>query len=282
VDSVRTGIDVVPCVGDAQWKIIREDTATTGINRWWQNKHFFICDPDNLEVAEYKNYRLYQDTEDFASKWALSFDEAQVRAALVVAVGGNIVLGDRLTMLEPERMEIIKKTLPLYGESAISLDMFEQTIPCLWWHHVSRPWGSWEVLSVVNFGEASLVKEIPLRKMGFGPDLFVVAWELWSGQEHTNIKDGVLRVVVKPHSVKTLRLTSVQKSRATLVGSSFHITMGALEVSQVTSEPGGGLSVKVSRPATEQGVCAFWSPKQQAVIQVAVKAEPQGVDVKVA
>jgi hypothetical protein len=38
----------------------------------------------------------------------LSFDEAQVRAALVVAVGGNIVLGDRLTMLEPERMEIIK------------------------------------------------------------------------------------------------------------------------------------------------------------------------------
>jgi hypothetical protein len=58
--------------------------------------------------------------------------------------------------------------------------------------------------------------------------------------------------------------------------------MGALEVSQVTSEPGGGLSVKVSRPATEQGVCAFWSPKQQALIQVAVKAEPQGVDVKVA
>jgi hypothetical protein len=289
VDSVRTGEDVIPGVveGDPymqdqdSWKIIREDTATTGINRWWQNKRFFICDPDNLEVAEYKDYRRYRDTVDFASKWALSFDEARVRAALVVAVGGNIVLGDRLTLLEPERIEIIKKTLPLHGESAVPLDMFEQTIPCLWWHHICRPWGNWEVLSVVNFGEASLVREIPLNKMGFRSDEFVVAWEFWSEQEHTNINDGLLRVVVKPHSVKTLRLTSLQKDRATLVGTSFHIAMGAVEVSNVTSER-GELSVRVSRPATEQGVCAFWSPKQQAVIKISVRPGPQGVDLKVA
>jgi hypothetical protein len=281
VDSVRTGIDIVPCVGDAQWRTIREDTATTGINRWWQNKRFFICDPDNLEVAEYKNYRLYQDKVDFESKWALSFDEARVRAALVVAVGGNIVLGDRLTLLEPERIEIIKKTLPLYGESAVPLDMFEQTIPCLWWHHVSRPWGSWEVLSVVNFGEASLVKDIPLSKMGIRPDQFVMAWEFWSEHEHTNLEGGLLRVVVKPHSVKTLRLTAVQKDRAVLVGTSFHITMGAMEVRDAVSLPGGRLSLRVSRPKPEQGVCAFWSPERQAVIRIPVKADPQGVDFQV-
>lgn len=281
VDTVRTGSDIGPCVSDSQWKTIREDTATTGINRWWQNKRFFICDPDNLEVAEYQNYRLYLDTVDFASKWALSWDEARVRAALVVAVGGNIVLGDRLTLIEPERIEIIKKTLPLYGESAIPLDMFEQTVPSLWWHHVVRPWGSWDVLSVVNFGEASMIKEIPLAKMAIDPAQPVVAWEFWSGQHHTNIRNGLLRVVVKPHSIKTFRLTPVRKDRSVLVGTSFHIIMGAVEVDDAELRADGVLSLRVLRPAEEQGVCAFWSAKQQAVIQRAVKTGAEGVRLNV-
>jgi Melibiase len=276
VDTVRTGSDVVPCVGDAQWKIIREDTATTAINRWWQNKHFFISDPDNLEVAEYRSYRLYRDVVDFESKWALSFDEARVRATLVVAAGGNIMLGDRLSLLEPERIAIIKKTLPLYGQSAIPLDMFEQTIPSLWWHHVSMPWGSWEVLSVVNFGEASLVKEIPLSKLGIRRGQAVVAWELWSGTPHKNIDDDLVRVVVKPHSVKTLRITPIAKDQTALVGSSFHITMGAVEIREVSVEKKGRLNIELFRPAPETGACAFWSAGRQRVIEMPVEAGPAG------
>ena len=162
VDTLRTGEDIEPCVRDTRWKEGICDVATTGINRCWQNKRFFIADPDNLGVAEYKNYHLYRDCVDFGYKWALSFDEARVRTTLVAAVGGNIALGDRLILLEPKRITILKKLLPLHGQSAIPLDMFEQTIPSLWWHHVSKPWGSWEVLSVVNFGESSLAKEISL------------------------------------------------------------------------------------------------------------------------
>ena len=281
VDSVRTGSDIGPGVSDAQWKTIREDTATTAINRWWQNKHFFISDPDNLELAEYKGYRLYRDVVDFEYKWALSFDEARVRAALVVAVGGNIMLGDRLTLLEPERITIIKKTLPLYGQSAIPLDMFEQTIPSLWWHHVTMPWGSWEVLSVVNFGEASLVQEIPLSKMGIRGAQAVIAWELWSGTEHTNIEDGILRVVVKPHSVKTLRITPIEKGRTALVGTSFHITMGAVEVRDISIEKNGSLNLHLFRPALETGTCAFWSAHKQVVISMSVEAGPAGVRLRV-
>ena len=281
VDSVRTGGDVLACVNDRQWMLFREDTATTGINRWWQNKHFFIADPDNLEVGEYKGYRQYRDVVDFEYKWALSFDEAKVRSVLVVAVGGNIMLGDRLTLLEEERIAIIKKTLPLYGESAIPLDMFEQTIPSLWWHHITKPWGSWEVLSVVNFGEASLVKEIPLSKMGIGRGQRVIAWELWSGREHTNLEDGLLRVAVKPHSVKTLRITPIERSRPALVGSSFHITMGAVEVRDISYGKDGSVHVQLFRAAPENGTCSFWSADKQAVISMPVEAGPAGVELRV-
>lgn len=281
VDTVRTGSDIGPCVSDSQWRTISEDTATTGINRWWQNKHFFISDPDNLEVAEYKNYRAYADRVDFESKWALSFDEARVRAVLVVAVGGNILLGDRLTLIEPERIEIIKKTLPLYGESAIPLDMFEQTVPTLWWHHITKPWGSWEVISVVNFGESSLVKEIPLERMKIHPEQPVIAWELWSETQYTNIQQGILRVVVKPHSVKTIRITPIRKDRTALVGTSFHITMGALEVTDVAPSGRSGLIARVSRPATEEGRCSFWSAQKQAVVTLPVKTGPNGADLRI-
>jgi hypothetical protein len=281
VDSVPTGNDVGPCVGDKEWRTISQDAGTTGINRWWQNKHFFICDPDNLEVAEYKDYRLYQDKVDFDYKMAMTWDEARVRATLVVAVGGNIVLGDRLTLLDPGKIAIIKKTLPLYGESAIPLDMFEQTIPCLWWHHLSKPWGSWEVLSVVNFGESSLVKEIPLSRMGLRGDQILIAWEFWDEIQHLDIADGVLLAVVKPHSVKTFRITAIEKDRPALVASSFHFTMGGVEVKELISARQGVLRAHVWRPEPEEGKCSFWSAKDQKVITVPVKAGPQGTEVKV-
>jgi hypothetical protein len=191
------------------------------------------------------------------------------------------MLGDRLTLLEAERIAIIKKTLPLYGESAIPLDMFEQTIPSLWWHHITKPWGSWEVLSVVNFGETSLVKEIPLGKMGIGRDQKVIAWELWSGTEHTNLEDGLLRVVVKPHSVKTLRITPIENNRSALVGSSFHITMGAVEVRDVSYEKTGSVHVHFFRPTPEAGSCSFWSAAKNAVISRHVEAGPVGIELKV-
>lgn len=281
MDTVRVANDIVPQVGDVQWKIIRTDVAMTGINRWWQNKHFFIADPDNLEVAEYKDYRLYMDIVDYQYKWALSFDEARFRAALVVAVGGNIVLGDRLTLLEPERIDIIKKTLPLYGESAVPLDMFEQTVPSLWWHHITKPWGSWEVLSVANYGEASIVKEIPLSKMGIPRDQAVIVWELWGEEQHQNLENGLLRVAVKPHSVKTLRITPIEKGRSALVGSSFHVTMGAVEIQDVSYEKNGSVRVLISRPAPETGHCAFWSASKGAVISMPVSSGPAGVTLKV-
>ncbi|MCC7497124.1 MAG: alpha-galactosidase [Bryobacterales bacterium] len=275
VDSVRTGSDIGSGVRDAQWKTIREDTATTAINRWWQNKRFFICDADNLQVAEYKNYRLYLDTVDYEYKMARSWDEARVRAALVVATGGNIILGDRLTLLEPERVDIIRTALPLYGESAISLDMFDETIPSLWWHHVVKPWGSWEVLSVVNFGEASMVKEVPLRRMKIPRGATLAAWEFWSRTRHEDVKDDILRVAVKPHSIKTFRLTPVRPDQPTLVGTSFHIVMGAMEVAEHARDA-GALRLRITRPGSEKGVCAFWSPKQNGIVTLPVEAGPEG------
>jgi hypothetical protein len=218
---------------------------------------------------------------DFDYKMAMTWYEARVRAALVVAVGGNIVLGDRLTLLDSGKLEIIKKTLPLYGESAIPLDMFEKTIPCLWWHHLSKSWGSWEVLSVVNFGESSMVKEISLSRMGLQRDQLVIAWEFWEQAQHTDLADGMLRVVVKPHSVKTFRLTPIERDRPALVGSSFHITMGGVEVKGLTSAPQGNLRMHVWRPGMEDGKCSFWSAKDQKVIVLPVKAGPQGVDLTV-
>lgn len=280
VDSIRTGSDIGGGVSDNQWKTIREDTGTTAINRWWQNKRFFLCDADNLHVGEYRNLRLYKDTVDFEYKMTRSWDEARVRAALVVATGGNIILGDRLTMLEPERIDIIRTTLPLYGEAAVSLDMFEQTIPCLWWHHVERPWGSWEVLSVVNYGEAALVKEIPLRRMKIRPGATVIAWEFWSRTQHNAVEDGLLRVVVKPHSIKTLRLTVIQPDQPALVGTGFHLVMGAVEVPEHARE-GNTLRTRITRPAKEKGVCAFWSAREQRVVTVPVEAGPAGAELKI-
>ena len=188
----------------------------------------------------------------------------------------------RLNLLEPERLAIIRKLLPVYGESAVPLDMFEDTVPALWRHRIERPWGAWDLLSVVNFGESSLVKEIPLERLKLHRDQPVIVWDFWTGSEHGNLADGVLRVALKPHSVKTLRLTAIDKGRTALVGSTFHMAMGAVEIIETRSSGKGVLTIRASRPGPEEGSLAFWSAEKQRVITETVKLGPSAASLTIA
>src|SRR5579872_6096568 len=113
-------------------------------------------------------------------------------------------------------------------------------------------------------------------------DQSVIIWEFWSEAQHVNVADGILRVAVKPHSVKTFRITAIDQRRTALVGSSFHHTMGAMEIAEWAPSGQNGLTVRVVRPSAEEGCCAFWSAQKQSLIVTPVKTGPDGVSLTIA
>jgi hypothetical protein len=81
--------------------------------------------------------------------------------------------------------------------------------------------------------------------------------------------------------VKTFRITPIEKERSALVGTSFHITMGAVEVEDLSYGKGASVHVKIVRPSPENGQCAFWSAARRAVVSVPLKAGPAGASLAV-
>lgn len=280
VDNVRTGLDVLPGASASNWERIKNYSATQNINRWWQNGRFFVTDPDSLQVAEYKEHRTYRNCEEFHHTQALSLEEARVRTAIHAACAGNIILGDRLDLLEPERLDICRKILPRCGIGAVPLDMFERTIPRLLCHHIEKPWGSWKVLSVINYEESTEVTEIPLSKLGLDAEE-CIAWEFWSGEEVIIQPTGLLRINIPPHAVKTIRITPVPENRPYLVGTSFHLLMGAVEIARHNMDKDNILQVTVMRPGQEIGSCHFWTPEKSRIVQAEIQAGPKGTRITI-
>lgn len=278
VDSVRTGSDIGGGVSDAQWNAIRNGSSFENINRWWQNGRWFITDADNLLIAEYKKTRIYAGVADMRHKLSLSMREARVRAVMLFATGGNIILGDRLEELEEEKLGIIRSLLPVCGISARPADMFRRKVPYILHHRFVREWGSWDVVSVINYGDEALAEAVALDTLGLDVRGRYAVYEFWTGQVMKSLENGVLYASVPPHDARTFRLTALKPGAAELTGSSFHLSMGMTEIQSLVRRPDGSLRVRFTRPQPETGFCFYVRGSDEAVIKTPVSAGPEGTE----
>ncbi|MEK6570782.1 MAG: alpha-galactosidase, partial [Bacteroidota bacterium] len=102
VDGMRIGPDV-----EASWNGVLP-TVAAAANRYYYHNKVWFNDPDCLVVRD-----------------PLTLDQARVWAAVVTLSGQMSLLGDKLADIPPERIALLAKTLPLYKEGAIPVDLFE-------------------------------------------------------------------------------------------------------------------------------------------------------------
>lgn len=260
-DSVGTGSDIKKSV-----------PAPLRDVRWWQNGRYFITDTGPMAV----NKNLYNGVADMRHKLSLGMREARVRTVMLFAAGGNIILGDRLE--EEEKINMIKKLLPVCGQPARPVDMFRRTVPYILHHSFSHERSSWDVVSVVNYGDSALAEAIPLDTLGLDASRQYFLYEFWSGKVLNSIKNGALYASVPPHDVRTYRLTVLKTGISQLIGSTFHLSMGLLEIASMT-HANKGLRVTVVRPRTEKGVCHFYHAGTTTAVEIT--AGPEGTEIRI-
>ena len=205
------------------------------ITRFWMHGRLWANDPDCLLVRE-------TDT-------ALAGDEVRALATVIGLSGGMVLDSDKLTRLSHQRRDLISLLLPVYGRSAVPLNLFQTPdLPNLF----ALDCGTHQVLAVFNWSDESAEVKAPL------PDGDWHVFELWE-KEYLGVQRNLVTLPCPPHGCRLLRLTP-DVGRPQVVGSTFHITMGAAEIESETWD-GKQLQIEMRPVAKDHGELYIWQPE---------------------
>ena len=109
----RSGIRRCGRMGETTERRIDAERIRNMITRCWMHGSLWLSDPDCLLVRE--------------SETDLTPDEVRALATVIALSGGMVLDSDNLPRLSAERRELISMLLPVYGKSAVPLDLFEAT-----------------------------------------------------------------------------------------------------------------------------------------------------------
>jgi len=174
------------------------------ITRFWMHPRLWLNDPDCMLARE-------TDT-------ALTLPEVQTLATVIGLSGGMVLDSDNLTKLSDERRDLLSLLMPVYGKSAIPMDLFESQQP----QRFELDCETHRLVAVFNWAEAPAVVSTAL------PNEPSHVFEVW-GQECPGEVAGNVPAEIPAHGC---RLYAMRKAsgRPQVVGSTFHLLQGALEI----------------------------------------------------
>lgn len=215
IDSMRIELDR-PIPENPLWLQYAGQYNSTGpavAKRYYFHNRTWINDADHLRLAQ------------------LTLPQAQAAVTITALSGGTMIAGDRLTALDPRRLDLIKKVLPAFGQAARPLDLFETPAPALFAQQVRKPFGEWSLVGVFNWGDEPEKRELALARLGLDPQKNYVVYEFWSQRLVESAEDR-LELELAPTSVQYL---SIREDRGVpqVVSTDRHYTQGGVELEDV-------------------------------------------------
>lgn len=222
VDGMRIGSDVAAywgrdgnSDGPALSNAMRATLARGWFHgAWWHN------DPDCVIVRA-------QNTD-------LSLDEVQAWAAIVALSGGMLFVGDDVSELEPERLELLARLLPPSGQAAEVAPPLVDRMPQRLHLRVRRPWGEWSVVGLANWTDAPVPATFEPAEWGLAV-LNYHLFDLWSG----DYLGCVPRLDLGSLPAHAMRLLAIHADlgRPRVVGSTGHLLGDVLDLADEHWDP---------------------------------------------
>jgi|GEM_PF-266023 len=104
------------------------------------------------------NIAWYGDPDALVVRPPLTLQEARTWTSILGLTGQVLMLGDDETKLPPARRDMVRKIMPVADITPMDLYPFKTDRP-VWVLHLRRPFGSWAVVGLFNWGEGP--DEIP-------------------------------------------------------------------------------------------------------------------------
>jgi len=185
----------------------------------------------------------------------LPLSHARIHAAIHALGGGPSMLGDDIRHIAPERLALIKKTLPRPRACCKPADLFTAAYPDgarIFYRQVHTAWGEYYVAAFYNTTAQPQTMHADAETLGLEADAAYLGWDFWEERYVGEIR-GKVTVHVAPESVTVLRLVK-KTAGALLLGTDMHLLMGEMEIEKFSWNPQTlTCTVAAARPAGNRG-----------------------------
>jgi hypothetical protein len=143
-----------------------------------------------------------------------------------------MISGDRLTQLDPVKLEIFKKITPSYGEAAVPVDLFDNGIPSVFALKIKKSFGQWTVAGFFNPSLTETAENnFSLKRLWLDPHKTYIAFDFWNQEFFGEVTDE-LKVKTFPGSV-TLLVLHEKTGKPQLLSTDRHVLQGAIEIESI-------------------------------------------------
>ena len=217
VDSMRIGPD-----NGQRWSDYRREIARNGSGS-------IITGPVRGTRLYFLNGRVWwNDPDPTYVRPSVPLSQAQLITSWVALSGQFYLNSDWLPGLPPERLEIIKRTIPAHGGTARPVDYFETEMPRIWLVTDTRSGPRRDVLGLFNWESEEQTIGCTAAKAGVAPGVSYFAFDFWANTPLPSFS----AQFQYPVPARSCRVIAVRAAAGhpVLVSTSRHVSQGMLEV----------------------------------------------------
>ncbi len=215
VDAMRIGPD-----NKADWKSLLRG-PTFGSRHYFLNRRIWHNDPDPVYV-----------------RTNVPLNHARLICTWVALSGQLNLSSEWLPGLPPDRLEILKRTMPGHDAIARPVDLFENDLPQIWTvtergiqsasltNHSTQNQSdtSREVIGLFNWDSSEKNFDIPLKRLGLDSRIEYTAFDFWGNRLIPSVQ-GRLQIAVPGESCVALAIRPLL-NHPQVISTSRHVTQG--------------------------------------------------------
>jgi hypothetical protein len=198
-----------------------------------------------------RNYHLhgriwYNDPDPLFVRKKLPLEQSRAICSWVTISGQLSASSDAFVDLPPERLDLLRRTMPSHGLLPRPVDLFEVNVPSIWLLTDTRTTVRRDVVGLFNWdNKKELVVDRSMKNIGLDGEQEYIAYEYWSNKVIGPFK-GNLTQTLAPANCAILSLKPVA-DHPQVISTSRHITQGIVDVVEERWEAGSKVLSGISR-----------------------------------
>ena len=157
-------------------------------------------------------------------------DETRAWASFLALAGQMLMLDDELSALDPDRVELLKRVIPVV--SLRPVDLYPKDHASILDARFTRPWGEWDVVGLFNDSDLPLTRRLDLAQLGIdAAGAQYAVYDFWAKQ-YLGLIDNLIPLEIHPHGCRVVCLRKVEGTPQVL-STSRHISQGGVEIRSI-------------------------------------------------